>query len=707
MKKIFLLLILLFYSTSGIAVSPVVSHKLVVKELINKQQKNHSTPVRPIVNKLTTISKSVQVTASSQTSYPATANTKVVATFAYPNPPVDNWSYINANPPGSTPTAIRPDGTFDIILPAQVGDTVRYEFSGRVNTPATTGIVLSVWSTGGPSVRDWSSNTIGLQAVNGFATVPAFNNGANPALSLNSTITNTVEAADLDANGMLTLRMYGANTAGSGAQTTIFLNYQGNGIINQARGINLKANTSAELPPVYTAYPNTHYLSNLNFTTNNVSYGDPVPLNPDGGFDLVIPAKSLDIISYTLHGSVNAGFNLDFSLWSIGGTVVHSWTDGSNLISNNSGIAIVGTGNGKAIDATIACRIMPSDLDSNGNVTLRVYVANITGSGLQHHTFLGTDNSGNPSYASAINYQNAEQYALIDSQRWEGKIGGSINSEQEPSVWVDANGLINMLYTGGTSNYTGWATATSPAGPWTKYAHNPVIGGGAVTNNDAMRNTVLYQNGMLYVYFAQEDANIWVAYGSDPAHLTLIPTPVFSSQGSIRTLENSAVVLGPNSTYYMFFEGLYGSTGLWQLGVATADNPLGPFTLMTGGFPLTSLQVAAGSATDGPWVEWTGQKFRMVYHAAPISKASVPSQIYTAESTDGLNWQWPSVNIDGRPIPIRMPYVELDHNQAADPFVLKYQGNVYLYHTEQAGNVVGGGGIVVNDPTMLFNPIDY
>jgi hypothetical protein len=665
------------------------------------------SPVRPVGKQQATTAKTIATSLTAQSTLPATADTQTVASFAYPNPLGDNWSYTNSNSPGSTPTAVRPDSTFDVKLPAEIGDIIRYEFSGRVNTPSTTGLVLSVWSIAGSSPRDWSSNAIGLQAVNGFATVPAANASANPALSLNSSVTNTVEASDIDTNGMVTLRMYAANTAGSGAQKSLFLNYQGNGIINQARAINFKSNTSANQPKVYTAYPNTQYQSNFAFTTNNQSYGIPVPLNPSGGFDLIIPAKSLDIINYHLHGAANAATNLDFSVWSVGGALTRSWTDSEFLITNNSGIAIIGTGNGKAIDATVANRVLPTDLDSNGNVTLRVYVANITGSGLQHHTFLGKDNSGNPSYAAASNYGNAESYVLTDSQHWEGKPGISFNSEQEPSVWVDSNGLINMLYSGGTSNHTGWATASNPMGPWTKYANNPVIGGGALTQNDAMRNTVMYQNGLLYVYFAQEDANLYVASGTDPAHLTLNPSPIFSAQGSIKTLENSAVVLGPNATYYLFFEGLYNSTGLWQLGVATSSSPLGPFTLVPGSFPLTSLQVATGSATDGPWVEWTGSKFRMVYHAAAYANNNVPSQIYTAESTDGINWQWPSVNIDGLPTPIRTPYLELNHNQAADPFILKYQGNVYLYHTEQDGNVVGGGGIVVNDPTLLFNAIDY
>ncbi|MDD4914880.1 MAG: hypothetical protein PHW13_07565 [Methylococcales bacterium] len=639
--------------------------------------------------------------ASNQTTAQNAANTGIVAAYAYPNPPGDNWNYSNANPPGGAPTTIRPDGTFDVILPAQAGDTIRYEFSGRINTSATSGLVLSVWSIGGGTVRDWSSNATGLQSVSGVATVPAANTG-----SINAAVTNTVEAGDIDANGMVTLRMYAANTAGSGLQKALFIDYEGNGVINQARGVNFKSFSAAAIAETYTAYPGNRALSSLRFSTSTPAYGLPSPLNASGGFDLVVPAKTLDIISYHLHGSVNAASGLAFSVWSIGGAVTRCWSDGTTVLSNNSGIYVVNSGNAQPVDATIANRVLPTDLDSDNNVTLRLYAINTTGSGLQQHTFLGADNSGNPSYAQAVNYQNSQSYVLTDSQPWEGKVGSQRNSEQEPSVWVDNNGLFNMLYTGGTSNHTGWATATSPAGPWTKYAANPVIGGGALAPDAAMRNTVLYQNGVLYVYFAQEDGNLYVAHGADPAHLTLNPAPILTAADPLRSLENSAVVLGPNATYYLFYEGLYQATGLWQLGVATAGNPLGPFTQVPGGFPLTSLQVADGSATDGPWVEWTGGKFRMVYHAAPVALGNVPSQVYTAESTDGVNWRWPSVNADGVPTPIRTPYVELNHNQAADPFVLKYQGSVYLYHTEQAGDV-SNGGIVVNNPALLSNPIDY
>lgn len=261
-----------------------------------------------------------------------------------------------------------------------------------------------------------------------------------------------------------------------------------------------------------------------------------------------------------------------------------------------------------------------------------------------------------------------------------------------------------MLYSGGTSNARGWATASNPLGPWTKYTNNPVIGEGALTKGIALRNSVLYQNNILYVYYAGEDGNLYCASGADPVHLSLASKPIFTIQGNISSLENTSVVKGPTGLYYLFFEGAFNS-GTWQLGVATATSPCGNFKLLE--FPLTTLQVAPGAATDGPWVEWTGSKFRMVYHATPIANAQVPSNIYTAESKDGINWNWPSVKTDGIPAPIRSPYQELNHNQAADPFVLRYNGLAYLYHTEQFSANFNSGGIVVNVPSNLFTAIQY
>jgi Glycosyl hydrolases family 32 N-terminal domain len=80
----------------------------------------------------------------------------------------------------------------------------------------------------------------------------------------------------------------------------------------------------------------------------------------------------------------------------------------------------------------------------------------------------------------------------------------------EPFVFMDLTGRWVMLYMGDANQAfptetVGYATATSPIGPFTRYAGNPVIGAGAPGTYDyggAADPSVYVFNGVYYIYYA-------------------------------------------------------------------------------------------------------------------------------------------------------------------------------------------------------------
>lgn len=316
-------------------------------------------------------------------------NSQPIATTAFPDKG-DNFSFITTSALGHAPSPIKPDSSLDIMLPAQVGDIVRYEFSGTVATPAATGLTLSAWSIGGSQSRDWSSGITSLQSVSGFANIPAGNFYVSPRISINPTVSNTVQASDIDANGMITLRLYGTNSTAAGIQTHLFIDYPGNGTICQVRAINLKNNQSAATAlRTVIAYPNKTKGTDLKFTTTTNPFTQSVAVNPSGAFDIIIPATELDVISYHLQGAIQGNLGLRFSVWSIGGSALRSWTDDASSYNPDSGLYQISGGNTQTLNATIANRVIESDLDAKGNITLRLNVLNTNGGGIAHYTFLG------------------------------------------------------------------------------------------------------------------------------------------------------------------------------------------------------------------------------------------------------------------------------------------------------------------------------
>jgi beta-xylosidase len=194
---------------------------------------------------------------------------------------------------------------------------------------------------------------------------------------------------------------------------------------------------------------------------------------------------------------------------------------------------------------------------------------------------------------STIAYASGGTYRSLSKQ---GTVLGPGASGQWDSAYVSAarlfvdNGNYYLYYLGsqntgfeGMPGSIGVATATSPAGPWTKYSGNPILapGGGTTWDADILFHAYVFKNG---------------------------------------------------STYYMFYNARRTATNKEQIGYATASSPLGPWTKNAGNPVFTNGANWSANIVGDPFVLPNGPNWTMTYYGA------FPVGIGTATSPDLNTW---------------------------------------------------------------------
>lgn len=610
-----------------------------------------------------------------------------------------NYAYVNANASATTPTPIQPNtasswGVPEFYIPAQIGDIIEFEFNGRVNTDAASGLVLSLWSCGGSVMKDVSSTARTLQSVAGFLTIAA----ASTAV-LSKSVFFTVKAEDIDDNGYVKLRMYGANSSGTAASRThTFVGYGGNGVVCYMMLMNHRKNAAGQYQ-VTTVYPGGVKGGTLSVTTTGGAYGSVTPFD-SGASDIVFAATALDVVR----------FQARFGITTNGAAGVRATLV---IVKNGAAFRIANTGvtpvdvNGPVSDSVggtapvvinSAFRVRDTDISSDGKVYLRLNLTATGSTGSLAHTILGTDTNGGASYWRAVNMGSGWRYVLLPSiASFEGGTDAEVASLQEPAWWFDGS-KHNILYSCPKTGNVGWATAPALKGPWTKYS-SKVLGNGLGVTGNFGRGSVLYENGILYYYGNAGAARIECFYGPSPMTWVKVTAGALTGfpTGS-NTVENTSVKKGPDGNYWMWVEVLNTAATNWQMSLAKATSPQGPFTYVTGAEVLTSLQQIAGGTTNGPDAEWTGAYWRMIHHASPIAPSVVPSIPYFETSVDGQTWAHKAIGADGLPNGLLMPLLCVDHNQAADPAIATDSTGTYVFMSSNITSTFDKGGIIVNDP---------
>lgn len=209
---------------------------------------------------------------------------------------------------------------------------------------------------------------------------------------------------------------------------------------------------------------------------------------------------------------------------------------------------------------------------------------------------------------------------------------------QEPSVW-QAGGKWLMLYTGGWERAAlGLAVANRASGPWRKHGA-PVLGlGHGGWSGPIAHANVYVESGTLYAYFPShvDGGNLVVATAplSDPSRWTTRGGAMAATPAAFGLVNTWLVKAAPHH-YALMFESR-GRQTWWQQGLATGNSPLGPFRIRA--YPLPSLQRAPGAMYGGPSVTGRLHDWTIWYHAARNPGATLPTDIYTARSTDLIHW---------------------------------------------------------------------
>jgi len=249
-----------------------------------------------------------------------------------------------------------------------------------------------------------------------------------------------------------------------------------------------------------------------------------------------------------------------------------------------------------------------------------------------------------------------------------------------------------MLYTGGwDSSALGWATAENPEGPWVK--HGVVLGKGAGGwTGPVAHHSVFVDGGKKYVFFPDEiygfGSVLRVAVGRDMQHLHVLPTPVLTPPKGGLGLANSSVIRN-GSVFRMMFESRVRDGSMWNMGIAVAKTPWGPYSVQA--FPLPTLQRGILTTYGGPDLRTSGHGFELWYHAASGDDKVLPTDLYKATSDDLVSWKASSTPVFRR---------TKNFDQYADPVVTN--GDLFF---DGMNNAVPSGRILLTNPSWRIQKV--
>jgi beta-xylosidase len=180
---------------------------------------------------------------------------------------------------------------------------------------------------------------------------------------------------------------------------------------------------------------------------------------------------------------------------------------------------------------------------------------------------------------------------------------GSWNDGQRgywaPDLFAAPDGAFWLTYT--ANQRIGVAKATSPTGPYVDQLEHPLVGNGygGVGDGKLSGGTGLFDDlddkaidadlfqasdGSLYLYFAQQTpfSQLSVLPMSDPTTPVGAPVTALPWEGALETWEwwirEAPHVIEHDGTIHLMYSGHDYASSCYSVGVATASDPLGPFT---------------------------------------------------------------------------------------------------------------------------------
>jgi predicted GH43/DUF377 family glycosyl hydrolase len=197
---------------------------------------------------------------------------------------------------------------------------------------------------------------------------------------------------------------------------------------------------------------------------------------------------------------------------------------------------------------------------------------------------------------------------------------------------INDNGTYKMWYTGndGTTNKIGYATATSPFGPWTKYASNPVLdlGAGGTWDDYIVAGGQVIKDGSTYKmwygghdgaayrvgYATSSDGISWTKYASNP----VLDLGTGGSWDDV--IVDMPKVLKKAGTYHMWYRGYDGAYS--RIGYASSSDGISWTKYASN--PVLTL------GTGGAWDD------DQVYYHEVINDGDIFKMWYTGTKSSGL-----------------------------------------------------------------------
>lgn len=284
---------------------------------------------------------------------------------------------------------------------------------------------------------------------------------------------------------------------------------------------------------------------------------------------------------------------------------------------------------------------------------------------------------------------------LVAATNYEGGRNGAV---VEPNVIIGPDGLLHMTYTGNAFYINNGveticlATASDPAGPWTR--HGPIIGGGACGDpNAAGQSSQLHIGNEYRIYFSDE-AHKWVYYATstDGYNYTLVGypgSPVMKTAdfqppctGAGGELDGMGIFTDGSGNYWSIAEIKANECPVdlsYALWLCKGNSNATSFT-MASSVNLESLAYYNGKPILGIDNLAQGGRATVLYNGVYYTFYGVgyPTNIYGAESYDLYNWYVFSAN----PLIFYTSHTfGLEScNQVCDVSFVEYKGNCYLFY---------------------------
>lgn len=265
-----------------------------------------------------------------------------------------------------------------------------------------------------------------------------------------------------------------------------------------------------------------------------------------------------------------------------------------------------------------------------------------------------------------------------------------------------------LLYTSGSPTRLSIASSASPDGPWTPYSGNPILTSGSLAWESTYTNggSIIAHGGTFYLFYCDD-----LAGGAVSVATAAAITGPYTKHGSILVdvgaagawdslrVQEPHVIIGPDGTWIMAYMAEttdYQQGRSEKCGIATATNPLGPWTKSPNNpvLPFGAPGSWDQGGTADPSIYYENGVYWMLYSGLSLN-GGTPWALGLAYATD-VDGPW--TRIPGNPILSGTGGGDWDAGSV-------WRGSIYyengVYHMPYGGF---GGSLGTNSGAAIIEP---